>query len=96
MSVKVEFDNIRVLILNILENHPEARDNDTLLYLEACKYLGAKSIEDLVKLNLSIISIHKMRQVIQNKEGLFKPSEETEKARSRRRVAIKEYMSRLG
>ncbi|AZV43593.1 hypothetical protein BAOM_2984 [Peribacillus asahii] len=37
-----------------------------------------------------------MRQVIQNKEGLFKPSEETEKARSRRRVAIKEYMSRLG
>lgn len=95
MNIQAEFSNVRDLVLHILEHNPNTRSNDTLLYLEACKYLGAKSIDDLIKLNLSIISIHKVRQVVQNKEGLFQPNEEIKKLRQTRRIAIKDYMLRL-
>jgi hypothetical protein len=43
-------------------------------------------------MDLSIISVHKMRQVIQNKEGRFKPSEEVRLARHKRASEVKDYM----
>lgn len=95
MSVTNELNTVKQLVLHVLKNHPETRDSDNLLYLHCCEYLGAKTINDLKKLNLSIISVHKIRQVIQNKEGLYKPSEDVKEIREQRRIEIKDYMSRL-
>lgn len=94
-NVEVEFDSIRELLISILRENPKSRDSDTILYIEACKKLGAKSLEDVEKLNLNIITVHKIRQVIQNKEGLYPPSESVKSNRNRRKVAIRDYMARL-
>ncbi|OME54091.1 hypothetical protein BSK59_16045 [Paenibacillus odorifer] len=87
-----ELNTIKELVLHILKTNPETRSNDTLLYLECCKYLGATSLEDLSDLNLSIISVHKMRQSIQNKDKMFMPNEEALQNRKRRGYEIRQYM----
>ena len=95
MSIETEFKKIKDLIIHILEQYPETRDSDTLLYIKCCEYLGARSFDDIKKLNLNIISIHKLRQQLQNKEGLFPPSDKVKEYRKKRRGDIREYMSRL-
>jgi hypothetical protein len=66
------------------------------LYLKCCEYLGANNLQDLYKIDLSITSIHKMRQVIQNKEGRFKPNDKVQAIRHKRASEIKEYMKKIG
>ena len=95
MSIETEFKKIIDLITHILERHPETRDSDTLLYIKCCEYLGANTIDDLKKLNLNLISVHKTRQHVQNKLGMFRPSKEIQEHRAKRSVEIREYMSRL-
>jgi hypothetical protein len=43
-------------------------------------------------MDLSIISVHKMRQKIQNKEGRLRPSEEVRLARHKRNSEVRDYM----
>lgn len=95
MNIKNEFKYMKDLVLHILDQYPETRDNDTLLYLKCCEHLGAQTLDDLKKLNLNIITVHKSRQVIQNKLQLFRPSDEVSEVRSKRSVEIRDYMSRL-
>ena len=95
MSVVKELDSLKDLVSHILEQYPETRDSDTLLYIKACEHLGARSFDDIKKLNLNIISIHKLRQQIQNKDKLFPPSDKVREYRKKRRSDIREYMSRL-
>lgn len=95
-SVTNELNTIRDLILHILEEYPETRDSDTLLYIKCCELLGVKNLEDIKKINLNIISVHKVRQKIQNKEGLFPPSKDVKELREKRRLNIRDYMKRLG
>lgn len=95
MTITRELNTVKDLVSHILETKPHTRNSDTQLYIEACKHMGAKTIEDMEKMNLSIISVHKIRQVIQNKEGLFLADEEVKTERSRRRWEVKDYMSRI-
>lgn len=92
MTTKRELRTVKELVEHILEVKPKTRNSDTLLYIEACKYLGAKTLEDLEKIKLNIISVHKIRQVIQNKEGRFLPDENVKEERARRRWEVKDYM----
>lgn len=96
MTTATHLNTIRELVEHILKTKPHTRNSDTQLYIEACKYMGAKTIADMEKLNLSIISIHKIRQVIQNKDGLYLADEEVTKERNKKRLEIKDYMSRIG
>jgi hypothetical protein len=48
------------------------------------------------KMDLSIISVHKLRQMIQNKEGKFKADDKVQKARHKRASEVREYMKRVG
>lgn len=95
MTTKQELNTVKELVLHILKTKPETRNSDTLLYIEACKYIGAKSIEDMERINLSIISVHKVRQVIQNKEGLYLANEDVKTERKRRKLEVRDYMRRL-
>lgn len=92
MTTKRELRTVKELVEHVLETKPKTRNSDTLLYIEVCKYLGAKSLEDLEKIKLNIISVHKTRQVIQNKEGKFLPDENVTEERARRRWEVKDYM----
>lgn len=90
--VKQEFDNVKNLVTYVLENYPITRSNDTLLYLECCKVKGCRTIDDIKDINLSIISVHKIRQKIQNKEGLYLPDNPVINNRKNRAEEVKEYM----
>jgi hypothetical protein len=92
MNVKQEFDSVKGLVMHILEKYPETRANDTLLYLRCCEKKGCRSIDDIEDLNLSIISVHKTRQQIQNKFKQYLPDESTIKVRKTRQKEIREYM----
>ncbi|WP_416826100.1 hypothetical protein [Ectobacillus polymachus] len=95
MTVEREFDTLKDLVSDVLKHDEMARNNDTHLYFECCKKLGATIFDDLEKLNLNITSVHKLRQQIQNKMGLYKPSESVQKERNRRKINIKEYLGKL-
>ena len=92
MTTKRELRTVKELVEHILETKPKTRNSDILLYIEACKYLGAKTLEDLEKIKLNIISVHKIRQVIKNKEGRFLPDENVKEERARRRWEVRDYM----
>lgn len=91
-TVTTEMNTVKDLVSHVLCNHPQTRNNDTLLYLECCKVLGAKNINDMVEMNLSIISVHKIRQQIQNKDKMFLPDENVKEVRKVRKYQIREYM----
>lgn len=95
MNIETEFSSMKQLIMHVLEHYPETRNSDTLLYIRICEHLGARTLDDLSKLNVNIISVHKMRQVIQNKLGMWKPSDEVQEVRNKRNVEIREYLCRL-
>ena len=92
MTTKRELRTVKELVEHILETKQKTRNSDTLLYIEACKHLGAKTLEDLEKIKLNIISVHKIRQVIQNKEDRFLPDENVKEERARRRWEVRDYM----
>lgn len=92
MNTLQEYKTVRQLVLSILERYPGTRDNDTLLYLQCCNELGAYNSNEMKRLNLSIITIHKIRQKIQNKEGLYKPSDKAKEIRYVKQQDIKSYM----
>lgn len=93
MNTLQEYKTVKQLVLKVLEKYPETRDNDTLLYLQCCQELGAIDINQMKILNLSIVTCHKLRQVIQNKDGLFKPSDKAKKIRLQKQQEIKSYMA---
>lgn len=95
MAVSGELNTMKSFLKEIMKNNPSTRNSDTKLYLVACRELGAKTLNDLEKLNLNIITVHKIRQVIQNKEGLYLPEKDIKKERMSRNGQIKEYMARL-
>lgn len=91
-NVEVELNTVKDLVLYVLGSIPATRSNDTLLYLECCKTLGATSMEDLQDLNLSIISVHKMRQFIQNKDKMYMPDDNAKEVRKKRSHEVRQYM----
>lgn len=93
MNVEKEFNTVKELAEYVLENNPKTRNSDTVLYVEMCKLLGAKSIDDIPKIGLNMITVHKVRQVIQNKDGKYLPDEVTKEIRKVRNSSIKTYMS---
>ena len=93
-NIETEFNTLKELVLFVLEEVPATRDSDTILYLYCCKALGCESMLDMLDLELNIISIHKIRQVIQNKEGRFLPSNNVKSIREERELEIKKYMNK--
>ena len=93
MSITEEFSSVKDLVSNILESNPHTRNSDTYLYQECCKKLGAKTVDDISKIDLNMITVHKARQVIQNKEGKYSPDENVRNVRSIRAEEIRDYMS---
>jgi hypothetical protein len=92
MRISEEFDSIKDLLYAVLKDHPETRNSDTKLYIKCCEILGAKTTTEMLELPISIISVHKIRQVIQNKEGLYLPDEKVKKIREERNVEARDYM----
>jgi hypothetical protein len=45
-----------------------------------------------MRIKLNIISIHKVRQRIQNHEGMYLPTEDVKQARVERQMSFKEFM----
>jgi hypothetical protein len=95
VTVDKEFNSLKDFVESVLERYPETRNSDTLLYTQCCRELGAKTIEDINKINLNVISIHKIRQVIQNKEGKYLPDEKVKEMRNKRKWDIREYMRKI-
>lgn len=85
----MKFGNIKELVCYVLGHYPYTRNDDTALYAQCCRELGAKTIDDIERIGLSIISVHKNRQKIQNQERRFLPSKEVQEARKRRAKEIR-------
>lgn len=95
MSVTSEFNTLKDFLINIMEKYPSTRDSDTRLFVQACRELGASSLDDIETLGLNVVSIHKTRQMIQNKLGLCRPSEYVTEVRNKRNFDIKDYMGKV-
>jgi hypothetical protein len=92
MNTKRELNKVKKLVLRVLEHYPETRNSDTKLYVQCARELGARNLEDLEHIPLNIISVHKARQPIQNKLGLFKPNKEVQEKREERQLEFKDWM----
>jgi hypothetical protein len=92
MNTKSELNSVKKLVLRVLENYPETRNSDNKLYIQCAKELGAKSIDDMDTIGLSIISVHKARQRIQNKDFMYLPTKEVAEARYERQLEFKDWM----
>lgn len=92
ISVTKEFNSTKDLVSSVLEKYPKTRNSDTALFIQCCKELGATRLEDLDSIGLNIITIHKTRQVIQNKEGLYLPDGKVAVTRENRSQEIRDYM----
>lgn len=91
-GVTKEFNTLKDTIKDVLERHPETRDSDTVLYFTILQEMGADTLEEAKYMNVNLISIHKARQVIQNKEGLFPPTADIKIIRAKREQEIRDYM----
>jgi len=92
MNTKKELNGVKKLVLRVLEQYPETRNSDNKLYIQCAKELGAKLIDDMDTIGLSIISVHKARQRIQNHDGLFKPTKEVAEVRAERQLDFRDWM----
>jgi hypothetical protein len=92
MNTKSELNSVKKLVLRVLEEYPETRNSDNKLYIQCAKELGAKTVDDLDKIRLSIVSLLKCRQRIQNRDGMFLPTEDVKQARVERQLSFKEWM----
>lgn len=81
-KVKDKFNNVEDLLKGVMTIYPSTRYNDTLLYLRSIKMLGVKKLEDAERCDLSVISVHKTRQRIQNVDGEFLPPDNVIEARN--------------
>lgn len=93
MTVLQEFKTTKQLVLHVLEQYPETRNNDNKLFIQAAKLLGTYTLDDLNEIKLNLISVHKLRQMIQNKEGKFPATEDVKYIRNERAKEIKKYMT---
>ena len=83
------FPKLKLLVEHVLDKFPETRSSDTLLCIRAVQELGGRRIQDLEKIN--IVSVHKLRQAIQNKEGNYLPSEGVQEERRKLDRRIRSY-----
>ena len=91
-GVRQEFDTLKHYLYDVMERHPETRNSDNILYFTILQEMGAHTLEEAKSLNVNLISIHKIRQVIQNKEGLYPPARDIKNVRNHRADEIREYM----
>jgi hypothetical protein len=92
MNTKSELNSVKKLVLRVLEHYPETRNSDNKLYMQCAKELGAKTIDDLMEIKLNLITLHKCRQKIQNKDGMYLPDKEVAEARYERQLEFKDWM----
>lgn len=71
------------LVMYVLENYEDSRSSDNKLLCKICELMGIEKVKDLYDSNISIITIHKARQKIQNKLGMFNPDESVMSERRR-------------
>ncbi|MEC1786072.1 hypothetical protein [Schinkia azotoformans] len=94
MTVVSEFNTVKKLVLHVLENYPETRNNDNKLFVRCAEILGINSLSGFENMDLNLISVYKLRQKIQNQENLYMPTENVRVLRKERQKGIKEYMSK--
>jgi hypothetical protein len=92
MNTTKELNGVKKLVLRVLEHYPETRNSDNKLYIQCAKELGAVYIDDMDKIGLSIVTLHKARQRIQNRDGLFPPTKEVAEVRAERQMDFTEWM----
>jgi hypothetical protein len=92
MNTKTELNSVKKLVLSVLEEFPETRNSDNKLYIQCAKKLGAVYIDDMDKIGLNIISLHKTRQHIQNKLHLYEADKEVQETRAERQLDFRDWM----
>jgi hypothetical protein len=92
MNTRSELNSVKKLVLRVLEQYPETRNSDNKLYIQCAKELGAKTLDDLMEIKLNLITLHKTRQVIQNKHFMYLPDKEVAEARYERQLEFRDWM----
>lgn len=97
MNYKVinEFKSVKKLVLHVLEEFPETRNNDNKLFVRCAEMLGINSLAEFEDMDLNLVSVYKLRQKIQNKEGLYQPTEFVRSLRSERQKEIKQVIAAI-
>jgi hypothetical protein len=89
-----ELKTIKQAVKEVLEECPKARNSDKLLTILVFRKLGFGIwIEDL-KNSPSFESIRRMRQRLQNTEGICPPEEDIDAMRNKREVEFREVFIR--
>jgi hypothetical protein len=73
-SLVNKYGGVKKLVTDVMKECLKARYDDTYLYLKCCEKLGATEADEMYSTGISIISVHKLRQVIQNKQNKLKPA----------------------
>nr|DAQ25193.1 MAG TPA: hypothetical protein [Bacteriophage sp.] len=103
MEIK-ELKTIHDLVKDILEEHPQARDSDNILYYYVCKYIGTKHGFDIDKMSLpnfllnmknyrlpSIESVGRARRKVVEQHSELKGTDVIQKYRNKNEVIYREY-----
>lgn len=89
-KIRNEYGSIKRLVETSLEQQPELRDlDDTKLYFAILRRLGIKTLSQAELANVSIVTVHKTRQIIQNKERKLQASENTKEIREEKNNVCK-------
>lgn len=92
LEIKKEFNTYKGLVEFVLRNYPYTRNSDTDLYFKCLRLLGINTLEEAEELRFNIVTVHKLRQIIQNKQGKYRPSEDIFNLRCERCIEVKNYI----
>lgn len=88
MSVKQELETTKMIVESILETNRLARGNDFYLIICYLRAMGVKvpqlTAKQYIALSGSISTVLRVRRIIQNIDGRFKPSKRTVERRAKR------------
>jgi hypothetical protein len=92
MNTKTELNSVKKLVLRVLEQYPETRNSDNKLYIQCAKELGGVYLDDMDHIGLSIVTLHKCRQRIQNKDLMYLPDKQVAEVRAERQLSFRDWM----
>lgn len=87
-----EYLKSKVVVEEMLREHPETRNSDQILHLRVFEKFGLiltpEQRSKFLKMPVNFASLGRSRRIIQNKEGRYPANVETIKARRREREAM--------
>lgn len=84
-------ETIKNIVMQVLDQYPEARESQENFISYLCIYLGVTTISELSERRINLISYIRQMQNVQNTLGLFQATENAKKKKAQLEEQDKEY-----